>query len=209
MIYNFNYSNSDKTHVLNYLKEKNFKRVIDIGASANGWSSEYLTHYVDINVWKDTNIKGFIGNICNYSTWKPIIEDVNDNGKYDFAICSHTLEDISSPQLVCEFLCQIANEGFIAVPSKNKELIRNVNGIYYGYVHHRWIFNKENDKFVAYPKLNFIEYVDWSQVIKQLGDHSELYFYWKDNFVLNIANNDYMGPDVNSVYSYFRGLNNV
>ena len=208
MIHNFVHgNNSDRTSALDYLCAKKFKRVIDVGATMHGWSSEYLSHYVDILPWNNANVHGFIGNICLYSTWKPILEDVRRNGKYDFAICSHTLEDISSPQFVCEMLCEIANEGFIAVPSKCEELTRNINGPFYGHHHHRWIFNKEGNKFVGYPKLNFIEYTDWSDV-KNDCSYNEIKFFWKDSFSLEIVNNDYMGPNCDSMYGYFRNLKN-
>lgn len=208
MIYNFKYSSLDKREeVLTYLKENNFKRVIDVGATMNSWSSAFLTHYVDVNEWINSSCKGFHGNICLYSTWEPILKDVEENGLFDFVICSHTLEDIAAPQFVSEMLCKIAKEGFIAVPSKNMELTRNINGPYYGWVHHRWIYNKEGDKFVAYPKLNFLEHYDHSNIVNKFtSDINELCFFWKDNFEFNIVNNDYMGPNVEAVYSYFNNL---
>jgi hypothetical protein len=209
MIYKFKYSNSDKREeVLSYLKESNFKRVIDVGATMSGWSGEFLSHYVDINKWANSPCKGFHGNICLYSTWEPILKDVEENGLFDFVICSHTLEDIAAPQFVSEMLCKIAKEGFIAVPSKNVELTRQVNGPYLGYVHHRWIYNKEQDNFVAYPKLNFIEHYDHSDIVNKFtSDINELCFFWKDNFKFNIVNDDYMGPNVGAVYTYFNNLN--
>jgi 2-polyprenyl-3-methyl-5-hydroxy-6-metoxy-1,4-benzoquinol methylase len=134
--------------------------------------------------------------------------DVKKNGLFDFAICSHVLEDIASPQFVSEMLCKIAKEGFIAVPSKNIELSREINGPYLGHVHHRWIYNKENNKFVAYPKLNFLEFCDHSDIINKFYHTiDELCFFWKDNFELNVINNDFMGPNVESVYGYFNNLN--
>ena len=208
MIYNFKYSNSwNREEVLNYLKENKFKRVIDIGATMSGWSNNYLTHYVDINVWKDSPCKGFHGNICLYSTWEPILKEVEENGLFDFAICSHTLEDISAPQFVSEMLCKISKEGFIAVPSKNIELARHINGPYLGHIHHRWIYNKEGDKFVAYPKLNFLEFYDHSHILDRYDSNiNELCFFWKDGFDFHITNNDYMGPNVDAVPPYFLNL---
>ena len=205
MKYDFKYTNEDKSEVIDFLQIKKFERVIDIGASAYAWSTDYLTHYVDIVPWNNAKCMGFVGNICLYSTWEPILEDVKNNGKFDFAICSHTLEDISCPQLVCEMMCKIAKEGFVAVPSKYVELSRNINGPYYGHIHHRWIYNKEGDEFVAYPKLNFIEHRDWSD-ITQKHQGNELRFYWKDDFSLEISNNDYMGPNIPSVINYFNNL---
>jgi hypothetical protein len=208
MIYDFKYSDMSRHEVLAYLETKKFKRVLDVGATAHGWSAKYLSHYMDINPWNNSNAKGFLGNICLYSTWKPVLEDVAVNGKYDFVICTHTLEDIASPQFVTEMICEIGNEGYIAVPSKNVELSRNINGHFYGHIHHRWIFNKESDNFVAYPKLNFIEYIDWTKTISKFHAFNEICFFWKDSFKLNVVNNDFMGPNPGAVVSYFNGLNN-
>jgi hypothetical protein len=208
MIYNLKYSNlSNREEILNYLKEKQFKRVLDIGATMAGWSSEYLSHYMDINVWTDAKAKGFLGNICSIKTWDQVLEDVEKNGKFDFVICSHTLEDISSPLMVTEMINKIGLEGFIAVPSKNMELTRYVNGPYLGWVHHRWIYNIQGNEFVAYPKLNFIESYDWSDITSSFSnDINEICFFWKDNFEIKFTNDDYMGPNVESVYNYFAGL---
>jgi len=208
VIYNFNYSNSsNRQNVLDYLKENKFKRVLDIGFSGGNWSSEYVTHYVDFFNSPSTSKIGFIGNICLYSTWEPILQDVNVNGKFDFVICSHTLEDISAPQFVSEMLCKVSNEGFIAVPSKNKELQRTNKGPQYGYMHHRWIFNKEDLDFVAYPKLSFLEHQDFTKVIEKFNDTTnELQFFWKEDFSLKLANNDFMGPEWYDIPNIFKGL---
>ena len=210
MIYNFKYStNQDRSEILQYLKENNFKRVLDVGATMSGWSSEFLSHYLDINEWDNSPCQGFHGNACLYSTWEPVLKDVEENGLFDFVICSHTLEDIAAPQFVSEMLCKIAKEGYIAVPSKNKELSRYIDGPYYGWVHHRWIYNKEGNKFVAYPKLSFLEHCDHSHIVNKISpDLNEISFFWKDEFEFIIANNDFMGPNVQSVYSYFAGLDN-
>ncbi len=208
MVYNFKYSNyENREEVLNYLKKMNFKRVIDIGATMSGWASQYLSHYVDINKWEDSPCFGFHGNICLYSTWEPILKEVEKNGLFDFAICSHTLEDVASPHFVSEMVCKIAREGFVAVPSKNVELRKQINGPYLGYVHHRWVFNKEKNKFIAYPKLNFLEYLDHSHITSRFNSTiNELCFFWKDNFELDVVNSDFMGPTVPDVYRYFNNL---
>jgi len=208
MIYNFEYSNfHNREKALTYLEEKKFTRVIDVGATANGWSNRFLTHYVDIHEWPNTRHIPFLGNICLYSTWEPILRDVEENGLFDFAICTHALEDISSPQFVSEMLTRVAKEGFIAVPSKNVELSRHVNGPYYGHIHHRWIYNKEGDEFVAYPKLNFIEHSNFDSITQAFDSSiNELCFFWKGDFKFNIVNSDYMGPNVEAVQQYFKGL---
>jgi hypothetical protein len=209
MIYNFKYvKRHDRTEVIEYLSEKNFTRVIDLGACAASWSTSYITHYADVQRHSNSNLHGFVGSICTFNVWEEILKDVEQHGKYDFVICSHTLEDISSPQLVCEMMPKIANEGFIAVPCKYSELKKH-EGSYYGYIHHRWIFNKEGNEFVAYPKLNFIEYSDITNKLftgRDVEDSLEISFFWKDTFKMKVINGDYMGPNISSVIGYFNGL---
>ena len=45
MIYNFSYQPSfvDRRDAIDYLKEKKFSKVIDIGFSVNTWSAEFTT----------------------------------------------------------------------------------------------------------------------------------------------------------------------
>lgn len=214
MIYNFSYNYlSNRKDAIDYLNQNNFKKVIDIGFSANGWSSKFTTHYVDIKPSENDNIFSFIGNISTYSLWEKILNFVNENGKFDFSICTHTLEDISCPQIVCEMLPRISKEGYIAVPSKYKELIKhegnhyhkgfiNDKGGYNGWVHHRWVFNKEGNDFVAYPKLPLLEYINFNSFYEKNED--ELRFFWKDDFDLKVINDDYLGPSADYVRELYK-----
>jgi hypothetical protein len=206
----FKYTNlHDRKDVITFLESKKFKRVLDVGYSANTWSSLFVTHYIDINQ-SDKNKKMFKGDINMPFVWDEIEKDVNENGKFDFVICTHTLEDIINPYYVTLMLEKYANMGFIAVPSKYEEFTRGVNGPYMGHIHHRYIFNKENDEFVGYPKLNFIETDNTFSKIsdKKQFNNGELQFFWKDSISLKIINNNYMGPNVDSVLSYYQNLLN-
>jgi len=206
-ILNIKYSDlNDKSEVLNYLKDKNYKRVLDIGASANGWSSEYLTHYVDIIEWKDSKAKGFLGNICSLKTWESVLEDVEKNGKFDFVICSHTLEDISSPMMVSEIINKIGKGGYVAIPSKMQELSRWVVGPWLGYIHHRWIFNIEDSKLVAYPKLNFIEFQDWEFITRGYDNtkHNQISLFWKDEFKIDFIHDDFIFGTNEEVVNFYK-----
>jgi hypothetical protein len=214
MITNFKYSTShNRTEVVDYLISRKFARVIDVGASAASWSIPHITHYADIVKLGDSHLIGFHGSICSYTFWEKILADVSINGKFDFAICSHTLEDISSPQLVCEMLPLIAKEGYIAVPSKFVEL-RNHEGAnhslpYLGYIHHRWIFNKEGNEFVAYPKLPVVEHIDVARCIfsgRDIEQSVDLNFFWADSFELKIVNGDFMGPGIDAVFGFYDRL---
>lgn len=199
----------DRSEVLNLLKTRKFKRVLDIGYSANTWSKEFVTHYIDVNLSDDATKKFFLGDVNFPEVWEKIKNDVETNGPFDFCICSHTLEDIINPVYVADNLKKYAKAGFIAVPSKYLEM-NKVEGPYRGYIHHRYIFNSENGKMIGYPKLNFLEWDErCEKLTKQLtSTNSELQLSWEGGFDLEIINDNYMGPDVFSVIKYYQPLFN-
>src|SRR6059058_2170825 len=61
--------------------------------------------------------------------------------QFDFAICSHTLEDIRDPIWVCQELQRVAKAGYIEVPSRLEEQSRGVKGDWVGWGHHRWLID--------------------------------------------------------------------
>lgn len=208
MISNIKYNKEEsRQEVLGYLKDKNFK-VVDVGGSMGSFVSEYLTAVVDVLEAPFENVVSFQGNINQPDVWKDVEMYVKKNGKFDFAICTHTLEDISNPFLVCNQLEKIAKAGFIAVPSKYVEFKR-FEGNYRGYIHHRWIYNIEDNKFVGYPKVNFIENDPFYDSIANRNNSTDLSFWWDTSIDFTIVNNDYLGPDVESVIMMYKnGLSN-
>lgn len=191
MIYNYSYNaiHHRDDEVINYLKQKNFK-VIDIGASANSWSNEVTTAIVDAVDHNTENKLFFKGDINSFGLWNLILEHVEKYGKFDFSICTHTLEDISNPGLVVSMLNKISNSGFIAFPSKYAECTRH-NRPFRGWMHHRWIFNYEQNIIMAYPKLAFTEHLDYLDVIHHDLVKEELSFFWTDSCDIQIINNDF------------------
>jgi len=199
----------DRKTVLDFLETTPQKRVLDVGYAVNTWSSKYVTHYCDINEVTSDKIF-FKGDINLPDVWAEIDKDVQLNGKFDFCISSHTFEDIINPYFVSLMIEKYCEKGFIAVPSKYQELKKHVDGNYRGYIHHRYIFNIEENNFVGYPKLNFIETDSRFDAVGQKNNasNSELQFFWKDKIDLKIINNNYMGPTVNHVLGYYNGLLN-
>jgi hypothetical protein len=71
--------------------------------------------------------------ICDHDPW-PFADD-----QFDFAVCSHTLEDVRDPVRVCRELVRVAKAGYVEVPSRLEEQspIDGRPGV--GWSHHRWL----------------------------------------------------------------------
>lgn len=205
----------DRTPVINYLKEQKQKgefKVIDVGASQNPWSIDIIDAIIDFNPPNlNNNIKRYNFDITDYESWADIEKEVQRNGKYDFSICSHTLEDIIDPRMVVKKLQKISKAGFISIPSKYKEFAREVeffennSSPYRGYIHHRWIFTFLEGAFIAFPKINFIEYLTQGDKLVN-SNYPDLNFYWENEIELKYINNNYLGPSISAVKSYYDKL---
>ena len=224
---NFRYSKErDYGYVIQYLESlPKTAQIIDIGGGYNPWCRRFVTHYVDLY-----DIEGaftFKGNVNMHYVWENIVEHL-DGSKFDYAICTHMLEDVANPEMTLRYLPQIAKEGFISMPSKYTELTPNLHNIR-GSIHHRWIYNKERgmwwdekvkrwsevDMLVAYPKVVWlagneggisdkIGFPTWDKLME--SDLHELSLTWKDDIHWKYMNDDYMGPDDNSVKNYYQEL---
>lgn len=181
--------------------------LIDIGASHNPFNRAYLTHTFDIMPTEIEGVHGFVGNMNRYEDWQPILNYVNEHGKFTFANCTHTLEDLANPMLVLEMLPRIAEQGFIAVPSKYNELQRR-EGHFRGTMHHRWIFNNENSLLVAYPKIPIVDHITFypNEFLIEERAEMELRMFWIETIGFTIANNDYLGPTAEAIYDIYRKL---
>jgi len=73
--------------------------------------------------------------ICDREPWP--FED----GQFDYAICSHTLEDVRDPVFVCSELVRVARAGYVEVPSRLEEQSFGVHGPWVGWSHHRWLID--------------------------------------------------------------------
>lgn len=195
----YKYSNTgDRSEVLEKIKGL---KVIDIGG-ATSFADGHLSAIVDFNEPKAYSEYFFRGNINMPDVWEDVDEHFKYTGKWDFAICTHTLEDISNPLLVCQQMEKIAKAGYIVVPSKYIELAYLGNR-FRGFIHHRWIFDIIDGKFTGFPKLNLIEDSRFNLVH---GEESELVIFWEGEIGMEIINNDWLGPDNASVESYYDKL---
>ncbi len=77
--------------------------------------------------------------ICDHEPW-PFADD-----EFDFAVCSHTLEDVRDPVWVCAELSRVARAGYVEVPSRLEEQSLGVHGPWVGWSHHHWLVDRDPD----------------------------------------------------------------
>ena len=75
-----------------------------------------------------------------------------EDGRFDFAVCSHTLEDLRDPIWVCAELQRVARAGYVEVPAVVEELTWGVQGPWVGWTHHRWIVEREDGGLTFFHK---------------------------------------------------------
>lgn len=80
--------------------------------------------------------------ICDREPW-PF-----DDGRFDFAVCSHTLEDVRDPVWVCSELSRVARAGYVEVPSRLEEQSYGIQGPWVGWGHHHWLVDVEDGGLV-------------------------------------------------------------
>lgn len=223
-----------RDEVVKYIREKGLKTVVDVGGAMNPWVDivagenlvtaffDWNCHYISENPKiKSSPAKMFHGNVSNFDEWREILEYVEKNGKFDFAVCTQTLEDIRDPVTVCKLLPRIAKEGYIDVPSKYLELSRmreadgnvpytewGISSRFFGYTGHRWIMNMIDNVLWMVPKLSFVEVItpDLQYIGNQLSGQKGgfLCFWWKDDIPHNVVGNDFLGPNPIAVFNMYR-----
>ena len=188
----------DEQKVRDYLKEKNFKRVLDIGGVHRPWARPYVTHYADFlhpETWAKryscmNDYEGFWDKEFIYedvedydSTWK------DPSYNFDFIVCTQLLEHLRDPKGFVKDLQSVAPEGFISVPHKVFELRKGIhNGHNFkGALPHRWVNVVRDGKLYMYPKFNFIEAMEFP--FDDVDPIPDLSFWWNDHSIpIEVAN---------------------
>lgn len=178
-------------YLFSHKPENHTLRVLDIGAASNPWGGSWITHIADNFVTPETEqqfankgITVFKVDVEDSLNWSLILDDVEKNGKFDFVICSHTLEDLNNPKIALKMINKIGKAGYISMPSKYAEFTKfetrgGLEG-YNGYHHHRWIYQIKNDILIGYPKMNFLEYAKLEE--GEVNTTVEIAFIWEDSF---------------------------
>ncbi len=121
--------------------------------------------------------------LCQRQPWP--VEDK----RFDFAVCSHLLEDIRDPIWVCSELQRIAKAGYIEVPSRWVEQSKGVeNPKHAGYYHHRWLIESSENRLLFRQKPHLLHSIN-DAVVASLWptqqihpDFSILVFRWEGSF---------------------------
>ena len=108
--------------------------------------------------------------------------------EFDFCLCTHTLEDLSTPFLAIEEMSRVAKRGLIVTPSMGNDMVfshldttnwltgaRRVPG----HGHHKWFFVKAGKKLKIMPKNYPILYTSKFHIVDWNGE-DEMVFYWED-----------------------------
>ena len=208
MLYNISNTELQREKALSFIRERGYKRVVDVGGGLGPWACDVVSHYVDLQSREEALKAGADSKICeavyfqcdidNPATWGGILNEVQRNGKFDFVICTQTLEHTYSPYTALQFLQSLGDFGFIGLPSKYTELKRGIafteeglvrcgveprSGIvgspWRGFVPHRWICTVRKGCLWFWPKLNFIEYLEGLEWADKWPHDVELSFWWE------------------------------
>lgn len=186
------------------LKEtEGLERVLDVGGSSAVLNT--ATHVVDL--------VPIAGKPQLLSTDRPLRQELSlclhdicrkpwpfPDHYFDYAFCSHTLEDIRDPIAACEEMMRVARRGYIEVPSRMREIfhakrlmpLRRILGrpLRIGFGHHRWFCEREGDglKFTA-KTLTAVHSTDFVLTRDEIGrdltaEESAIGLFWEQRFTV-------------------------
>ncbi len=99
--------------------------------------------------------------LCDHRPW-PIQDKA-----FDFAICSHLLEDVRDPIWICSEMQRIAKAGYIETPSRIVEQSKGVeNPRHAGFYHHRWLISAVGNRLEFRHKPHVLHSVNDAIVTK-------------------------------------------
>ncbi|MBA3300753.1 MAG: class I SAM-dependent methyltransferase [Thermoleophilaceae bacterium] len=121
-------------------------RVLDVG----GWAKPFPRADVVLDAMphETRGLYGYDGDRAQerFSAGSWVQRDICDrepwpfaDGEFDFAVCSHTLEDVRDPVWVCSELQRVARAGYIETPSRLEEQSFGIQGEWVGWGHHHWL----------------------------------------------------------------------
>ena len=178
-------------------------RVLDIGGQAGGgWQEDIVDMTVDIAV--AAGPKNMPMDICREPAWTPLLELVEARGKFDYIICTQTLEDIYNPITALELMPRIGLAGIITNPSVLTEMSRHDNPNWTGYPHHRWVFDQIDGGIYLAPKLAFTESVFGGAGLTFDRAVTEIKYEWVGEIKYKMFMDNYLCPPWDNLVSNYK-----
>ena len=155
-------------------------KVIDVGGGAAPFPrADYVIDslpYAGRDSGSDGNAHQQLGAAPRYSADRWIQIDLCDrtpwpiaDKAFDFATCSHLLEDVRDPIWICSELCRVAKAGYIEIPSRIVEQSKGVeNPRHAGFCHHRWLITRSEKGLDFRLKPHMLHSVD-AAIVTNLG----------------------------------------
>jgi hypothetical protein len=184
------------------IKNSNYT-VIDIGGVTNVWTLDIIDLLVDINTTDTLNSLSV--DICSTESLVKLQTYVEEHGMFDYAICTHTLEDIFNPIDILKILPTIAKRGVISMPSANTEFSRCENPHWLGYIHHRWIFDQTGTTMLIIPKISVLEAL-CSNRFSYKKAQEEIRYEWETSIPYTLFMDNYLGPSAAAVINHYTAL---
>ena len=156
------------------------------------------------------NLNSISGSLEDDTTYDGLLNEINEKGKFDFSICTHTLEDLNNPLYVVNKLIQVSKSGLITVPSKYLETSR-IERNHRGYYHHRYISTLQGDTLTFIPKTPIIENKLFDNIAKRYTkDNAELWILWENDITSCVFKDGWCGPSIDQfTQETYDFLNNV
>jgi len=174
--------------------------VLDVGGGASPFPrANYVIDampFSKIGSGSDGNIHQKLNEPIRYNADRWVQWDICDRQRwpfedkqFDFAICSHVLEDIRDPIWVCSEIQRVSKAGYIEVPSRVVEQSKGVeNPRHAGYYHHRWLITAGANRLEFRHKPAMLHSLNRAIVAKLWAGrrinpaHAIVPFFWDEPF---------------------------
>ena len=204
------WSYNDTKNLIGSVKEliiNNNYNSVDVGASAQPWTYPECKTFIDTVPLSIEDVNFIKVNLEDEDSRNEFLKYIEQNGKFDFSVCSHTIEDIFNPIDAIKFLTKISKRGYLSIPSKYNEFKKLFNNNYRGNAHHKQFFDVINNKLIIYPKFSFIENDERSEEIIKQDKGDELTIFWEDTIDFEVfGNGTPFNGDNDLIYNFYNQL---
>lgn len=171
------------------------RRVIDVGGGANPSPlADYVVDGLPYEKRGALQKAGHVEERFSRETWVQLDLCARTpwpfpDKYFDYAYCTHVLEDVRDPVWVCSEIRRIAKAGYISTPSRIMEQSLGVeHPSYAGYYHHRWLVSCVERRMVFRHKPHSLHVIPGA-VVAVVGPnqainpaYANFAFEWSDDF---------------------------